>query len=195
MLLVLAVLGASVLAAAAHFASLLLGLELLGVALYGLIAYPASRPGPVEAGTKYLVLAGVASAVLVFGMACVYGATGSLRLADAAAGGSPLAEAGLVLMLLGLFFKLALVPLHMWTPDVYVGAPAPVTALVATVSKGSVLVVLWRVMALRRPTCRPPPTSWPPRASPPCCWATCWPCARPTSSAWWPTPPSPTWAT
>ena len=146
-LLLLAVLGAATLAAAAHFAALLLGLELLGVALYGLIAYPASRPGPVEAGVKYLVLAGVASAVLVFGMACAYAGTGSLRVADAAAGGSPLAAAGLALILLGLFFKLALVPLHMWTPDVYVGAPAPVTALIATVSKGSVLAVLWRVMA------------------------------------------------
>jgi len=149
-LLVLAVLGAAVLASAVHFAALLLGLEILSVALYGLIAYPASRRGPVEAGVKYLVLAGVASAILVFGMACLYAATGDLTLAGAVGGaatGDLLAVAGLVLLLLGLFFKLALVPLHMWTPDVYVGAPAPVTALVATVSKGAALAVLWRVLA------------------------------------------------
>jgi NADH-quinone oxidoreductase subunit N len=148
-LLVLAVLGAAALAAATHFASLLLGLELLSVSLYGLIAYPAARRAPVEAGVKYLVLAGVASAVLVFGMACVYAGTGSLDLAGvagAATAASPLALAGAVLLLLGLFFKLALVPLHMWTPDVYVGAPAPATAAVATVSKGAVLAVLWRLL-------------------------------------------------
>jgi NADH-quinone oxidoreductase subunit N len=150
-LLVLAVLGAAALAAAAHVATLLLGLELLSVSLYGLIAHPVSRRGAVEAGLKYLVLAGVSSAILVFGMACVYAGTGTLTLTGitvaAAMGGGPLASAGLVLILVGLFFKLALVPLHMWTPDVYVGAPAPSTALVATVSKGAVVVVLWRLVA------------------------------------------------
>lgn len=151
-LLLLATLGAGVIVAANHFASVFLGLEILSVSLYGLIAYPRRRAIAVEAGIKYLVLAGFSSAFLIFGMALLYAQTGTLALSPLAermlAGGpaalDPIALAGLALLAVGFGFKLAVVPFHMWTPDVYQGAPAPVTAFVATASKGAVLALLLR---------------------------------------------------
>lgn len=150
-LLLAASLGAATLAASTHFASLFLGLELLSVSLYGLIAYPLSREEFVEAAIKYLVLAGATSAFLVFGMALVYNETGSLALGELApfiaapvSAGGALIAAGLALMLIGLGFKLAVVPVHMWTPDIYQGAPPPVGAYIATVSKGAILALLVR---------------------------------------------------
>ncbi|MEN6585320.1 MAG: NADH-quinone oxidoreductase subunit N [Sulfuricella sp.] len=150
-LLLAAALGAAVLAASSHFASFFLGLELLSVSLFALIAYPAHARLPLEAGIKYLVLAGLSSALLLFGMALIYARLGSMRFADigvgvAAAGQGPDAYllAGLALIVSGVGFKLALVPFHMWTPDVYEGAPAPVAAFVATVSKGAVFALLLR---------------------------------------------------
>ena len=143
-LLLVATLGAMVLAASIHFASLFLGIEILSVALYGLIAYLRDRPLPLEAGIKYLILAGSSSAFLAFGIALVYADVGALNFATVAQriGGDQsgvsleLLLPGTVLVLVGIGFKLALAPFHMWTPDVYEGAPAPVTAFVATVSKG-----------------------------------------------------------
>jgi NADH-quinone oxidoreductase subunit N len=147
-LVLLAVFGASVLAASNHFASLFLGLEVLSVALFALFAYP--RQGrPLEAGIKYLVLSGVSSAFLLFGMALVYGATGSLDFDRLGPGvqADALGSVGLGLMLVGFGFKLAVVPFHMWTPDVFEGAPAPIAGLVATISKGAVLALLLRLFA------------------------------------------------
>ena len=148
LLLLLATLGAVVLAGSVHFASLFLGLEIMSVSLYALIAYPRGRRRPLEAGIKYLVLAAASSAFLLFGMALIYAETGSMDLATLApflAGeGGALVLAGFGLLLTGIGFKLALVPFHMWTPDVYTGAPAPVTALVATVSKGGMFAVVLR---------------------------------------------------
>ncbi|MCX6998012.1 MAG: NADH-quinone oxidoreductase subunit N [Kiritimatiellaeota bacterium] len=143
-------LGAGVLAASAHFASFFLGLELLSVSLFALVAYPRTNPLCIEAGIKYLVLAGTSSAFLLFGVGLVYAALGTLdfaRLAAAAAGGAApglLILAGVSLTLVGIGFKLSLVPFHLWAPDVYQGAPAPVAALVATVSKGAVFALLLR---------------------------------------------------
>jgi NADH-quinone oxidoreductase subunit N len=148
-LLLLAALGACVLATASNFATLFLGLELMGVSLYGLIAFPRERLESTEAGIKYLVLAGASSAFLLFGMALVYADTGVMDLASVgAAAGKPgfLVPAGLALMVVGLGFKLAVVPFHLWTPDVYDGAPAPVTAFIASVSKGATAVVLARIL-------------------------------------------------
>jgi NADH-quinone oxidoreductase subunit N len=151
LLLLLATFGASVLVVAEHFAALLLGLETLSVALYGLIGYLRRERLAGEAAIKYLILAGVATASLVLGMAFIYAETGSLRLPEAATAlaagtGGWLVAAGVVLLVAGLGFKLALVPFHLWTPDVYAGAPAPVTAFVATVSKSAVFVVLLRTL-------------------------------------------------
>ena len=148
-----ATMGAITLAVAVHFATLLLGLEILAISLYALIAYPEDEGHPpLEASLKYLVLSGVASATLLFGMALIYSDTGSLTfsaISESLAGpasGSVLLVVGNVMLLGGIAFKLSLVPFHMWTPDVYQGAPAPVTGYLATVSKGAVLVALLRIM-------------------------------------------------
>ncbi|MGC2544777.1 MAG: NADH-quinone oxidoreductase subunit N, partial [Silvibacterium sp.] len=150
-LLLVATLGAMVLAASSHFASLFLGLEVLSVALYALIAYFGDRPLPVEAGIKYLVLAASSSAFLLFGIALVYADLGTMDFAQIAHlvairtdPNLALLLPGVVLIITGIGFKLALVPFHMWTPDVYQGAPAPVTAFVATVSKGGMFALLLR---------------------------------------------------
>ena len=149
-LLSAATLGASVLVASSHFASFFLGLELLSVSLYGMISYTYIRPLSVEAGIKYLVLAAVSAAFLLFGMALVYMAAGTMefdRMAALIGEGTLSRELmlpGIALIITGFGFKLALVPFHFWTPDVYQGAPAPVAAYVATVSKGAMFALLLR---------------------------------------------------
>ncbi len=150
-LLIIATLGSATLAASSHFASFFLGLELLSVSLYGLIAYIRRREMDIEAGVKYLILAATSAAILLFGMALVYAELGTMefsRLAsDLAQPGtwSPVVLlAGVAMLIVGIGFKLAIVPFHMWTPDIYQGAPAPVTAYVATVSKGSMFALLLR---------------------------------------------------
>lgn len=148
-LLLLSALGGTVLAASSHAASLFLGVELLGIPLAVLSAYLPARAQGIEAGFKYLVLAGVSAAVLLFGLALLYAEAGDLSLAallQAAPGGrSALSRLGIALVLAGLGYKLALAPFHQWAPDVYDGAPAPVAALAATVSKAAVIALLLRV--------------------------------------------------
>jgi NADH-quinone oxidoreductase subunit N len=150
-LIILATLGASVLVISKHFVSLFLGLEILSVSLYGMIAYLRKREKSDEAGIKYLILAAFSSAFLLFGMALIYAATGTMDF-DALSGYFSafdqlplLVTSGLGLMIVGAGFKLGVVPFHMWTPDVYEGAPAPVTAFIATVSKGGMVVLLVRL--------------------------------------------------
>ena len=147
-LLAIATLGAGTTAAAANFAGFLLGLEVLSVSLYVMIAYPEDAKPPLEAAAKYLVLSGAASSTMLFGMALIYLVTGTLAFAydDARlpATDHAILALGQAMLLAGVFFKLSLVPFHMWTPDVYQGAPAPVTGFVATVSKGAVFAVLLR---------------------------------------------------
>lgn len=150
-LLLLATLGATSMVISNHFISFFLSLEILSVSLYTLIAYPKKATASVEAGVKYLMLAAVSSAILVFGFGLIYVETGQLSLSGlntlSASGGegSLWLTVGIGLVIAGLGFKLALVPFHLWTPDVYAGAPAPTSAFVATVSKGSVFVFLWRL--------------------------------------------------
>ncbi|PJJ74972.1 NADH dehydrogenase subunit N [Thermoflavifilum aggregans] len=150
-LLLLATLGATSMVISNHFVSFFLSLEILSVSLYTLIAYPKKMTASVEAGVKYLVLAAVSSAVLVFGLGLIYVETGQMSIAELgklATGGMDAniwMIVGLGLVIAGLGFKLALVPFHLWTPDVYAGAPAPTSAFVATISKGSVFVFLWRL--------------------------------------------------
>jgi NADH-quinone oxidoreductase subunit N len=151
LLLVLSVLGAVVLIQSTHMVSLLLGMELMGVALYAMIAFPERGQLPLEAAIKYLVLSACASAMLLYGFALLYAATGDLSYAGigtkailAYAQNPVLVISGTVLVLAGICFKLSLVPFHMWTPDVYEGAPTPVTGFLATVSKGAVFVALAR---------------------------------------------------
>ena len=152
LLLLLATLGAAALVASDQFASFFLGLETLSISLLGLIAYPRARERPLEAAIKYLMLAGVSSAILLFGMALVYARFGTLsfeRLAldlRALTGTrpDPYWLTGLAMIVAGIGFKLSLVPFHMWAPDVYEGAPAPVTGFIAVVSKGAVFALLLR---------------------------------------------------
>lgn len=143
-------LGAALLAVANHFILFFLGIETLSISLYILIAFQRSKDSSIEAGIKYLILASVSSAFLLFGMALIYTASGTMQFNGivSALGESgqlsTLVISGFAMMMVGIGFKLALVPFHMWTPDVYQGAPAPVTAYIATVSKGAVMAVLIR---------------------------------------------------
>jgi len=145
-----ATLGAVLLAAANHFVLFFMGIETLSISLYILIAFRRFKSDSIEAGIKYLILASVSSAFLLFGMALIYTAYGTMqfdKIFTAIGSGNKLPVlviTGFGMMLVGIGFKLALVPFHMWTPDVYQGAPAPVAAYVATVSKGSVMAVLIR---------------------------------------------------
>jgi NADH-quinone oxidoreductase subunit N len=148
-LLFLGTLGAAVLTISRHFISLFLGLELLSVSLYALIAYLRNRNNAIEAGMKYLVLAALSSALLLLGMAFVYMETGSMEFIAIAqkisgSASSALFIMGIGIMMVAIGFKLALVPFHLWAADVYQGAPSPVTAFIATVSKIGVFAVLLR---------------------------------------------------
>lgn len=151
LLLLLASAGAVVLVAASHLASFLLGLELLGVSLYALIAYPERSELALEAAIKYLVLSGAASAVLLFGFALLYAALGTLSFAAIGelAGWLPpaplLIASGAAMAFAGMAFKLSLAPFHMWTPDVYQGAPTPVSGFLAGIAKGTVFVAVVRL--------------------------------------------------
>lgn len=149
-LLILATLGACTLVISKHFISLFLGLEILSVSLYSMIAYLRKRERSDEAGIKYLIMAAFSSAFLLFGMALVYASTGSMEFQAIAEHFQGLSElplilmTGLGLMVVGIGFKLSVVPFHMWAADVYQGAPAPVTAFIATISKGGMIVLLVR---------------------------------------------------
>lgn len=152
LLLMMAALGCLALNSATHFASFFIGLEILSVSLYAMIAYLRERERSVEAGLKYLVLAGASSAFLLFGMALIYAEVGTMQFAELARavreGQERWVLAGVGMMVIGIGFKLAVVPFHMWTPDVYEGAPAPVTAFVATASKGAVFALVLRFFGL-----------------------------------------------
>jgi NADH-quinone oxidoreductase subunit N len=149
LLVVTATLGAMVMAAASHFATFVLGLEILSISLYTLVAYTEEEHPPLEAALKYLVLSAVASIMVLFGMALIYNATGSMSFDAISSPANARLEihlrVGQALMFTGIAFKLSLVPFHMWTPDVYQGAPAPVTGFIATVSKAAVFALLLRL--------------------------------------------------
>ncbi len=148
-------LGALTLVCSVHFASFILGLELLGVSLYAMISYPARGVLGIEAALKYLILSGVSSAFILFGIALLLAVVGSLDFSiikgfdyQPAGNHRIILLTSMVLILAGLMFKLSLVPFHLWTPDVYQGAPAPVSAFVATVSKVAIFAALLRFFAV-----------------------------------------------
>jgi NADH-quinone oxidoreductase subunit N len=145
LLLLIGAAGGLVLSGARHMGSLFLGLELMSVPLYGMIGYLVKDRRALEASIKYLVLSATASLFILFGIALVYAHTGSLAFVSLAGqAGAGLVVAGVAMILIGIAFKLSLVPFHLWTPDVYHGAPAPVGAFLATVSKIAVVLVLLR---------------------------------------------------
>jgi len=159
-LLLLATVGMMVMGAAMDFITIFLGLEMLSLCLYVLASFFKRRSGSIEAGFKYLILGAFASGFLVYGMAFVYGALGTTNLATigetirAGAGSTPSTPTlafGLALILVGLGFKISLVPFHMWAPDVYCGAPTPVTAFIATGSKAAGFAALIRIFTLTLP--------------------------------------------
>ena len=136
--------GAMLMAGAANLMIVFLGLELLSLALYCLCAM-SNRPTARESGLKYLILSSMASGFLLYGSALLFGATGSVAFsALATAPVTPLLALGAGLFLVGIAFKLSLVPFHAWTPDVYEGAPLAVTAFMSVVTKAGTLAVLAR---------------------------------------------------
>jgi NADH-quinone oxidoreductase subunit N len=154
-LLLFSVLGMAVLVSAQNLVTLFIGFELLSIPLYVLCASEYRREGSLESGLKYLVIGSVGSATLVYGLALVYGATGSTQFSTIAAQissgglaggllGDPMLLTGLALVLVGFAFKASVAPFHQWTPDVYEGAPTPVTAFMATATKAAALGVLLR---------------------------------------------------
>ncbi len=146
------------LAEATNLMTLFLGLEWFSIGLYILCAYDVDVEGSLEAGLKYLIVGGFGSAVLLFGSAFVYGATGELGFSEIAQATSQqgLSEdlfllAGLAMIIVGLGFKVSAAPFHMWTPDVYEGAPTPVTAFMAAATKAAALVLTLRLLVTAFP--------------------------------------------
>ncbi|HEY5513574.1 MAG TPA: proton-conducting transporter membrane subunit, partial [Geomonas sp.] len=126
-----------VLPCASNLLVLFLALESIAFAFYILVAIDLGRDESGEAGLKYLLMGAVAAALTAFGIALIYAGSGTLELsaALAAPGNRPIISAGWGLVIIGIAFKLSLVPAHLWTPDVYQGAPAPVAAFLSTASK------------------------------------------------------------
>ncbi|MDR3416119.1 MAG: NADH-quinone oxidoreductase subunit NuoN [Nevskia sp.] len=150
-LLALSALGGLVIVCSRHFAAFFVGLELLSIPLYGMIGYLVKERRSLEASVKYLVLSAVASAFILFGMALVYSQTGTLdfhqigvTVPGLRGNEAAVVTVGAAMLLVGIAFKLSLAPFHLWTPDVYEGAPAPVAAYLATASKTAVLALLLR---------------------------------------------------
>ena len=151
-LMLFAAAGMSLLALSAEFITLFINLEVMSIATYALTAFLRRGPRPSEAGFKYFILGAFSAALLLYGAALLYGATGATKLVEvsaalpAAFASSPgLVYAGIGLVLAGFAFKVAAVPFHMWTPDVYEGAPTPVTALMSAGVKAAAFVAMVRV--------------------------------------------------
>jgi len=145
--------GAMLMAMANDLIIVFLGLEILSIALYVLTAFNYRRAASGEAALKYFILGGFSSAIFIYGVALTYGATGSTNLTQISDFLSKnvvltngLLLAGVALMLVGFAFKIAAVPFHMWTPDVYQGAPSPVTGFMAAVAKAGAFAALLRVL-------------------------------------------------
>ncbi|GAC1450204.1 MAG: hypothetical protein PVSMB4_08930 [Ktedonobacterales bacterium] len=170
MLILLAATGMMLMASAANLMMIFVGLELLSLALYILSAYFATRFRSQEAGMKYFLLSSFASGFLLYGMALTYGSTGATSLSGIRTfldhhpfvitlGSGPLLAAGLALLAVGFCFKVAAVPFHAWTPDVYVGAPTTVTAFMSVGTKVAAFVALGRTFLF---ALHPVAASWEP---------------------------------
>lgn len=143
-------------ASANDFALLFVALELVTVTFYVLVSFQRRRAPSLEAGVKYLILGALSSAFLVYGIALVFGVSGTMNFLHLAASPpeilqSPLLAVGLLLVLVGLGFKVAVVPFQIWAPDVYQGAPLPTTAFLAVGSKATGMVLLLRVLFAAAP--------------------------------------------
>ncbi|HEX4033247.1 MAG TPA: NADH-quinone oxidoreductase subunit N [Solirubrobacteraceae bacterium] len=150
-LLLASIAGMSLLASATDLVALFVGIELLSIPLYVLCATEMRRAASLESGLKYLIIGSVGSATLLYGLALLYGATGATSfsgIADSISAGhssNTLLLTGVALVLVGLCFKASVAPFHQWTPDVYEGAPTPITAFMAVATKAAAFGVLIRV--------------------------------------------------
>ncbi len=147
-------LGMMVMISANHYLSMYLGLELLSLSLYAMVAFDRENPKAAEAAMKYFVLGAIASGMLLYGMSMVYGMTGSLNIVEIAVAVEKMQGDnnivlifGLVFMVIGLSFKLGAVPFHMWIPDVYHGSPTAVTSYIATAPKVAGFAMIIRILA------------------------------------------------
>ncbi len=154
-LIMLAVLGMMVMISGYSLLTLYLGLEILSLSLYTLIAIARHRAVAVEAALKYFVLGAIASGLLLYGMSMIYGISNSLNIAEIAAFSNSTAMTsrevlvinfGLVFLVVGIAFKLGAVPFHMWVPDVYQGAPTATTLFISTVPKIAAVAMLVRLL-------------------------------------------------
>ncbi|MDC0965416.1 NADH-quinone oxidoreductase subunit NuoN [Candidatus Thioglobus sp.] len=154
-LVLLSVLGMMVMVSGYSLLTLYLGLEILSLSLYTLIAIARERAGAIEAALKYFVLGAIASGLLLYGMSMIYGISGSINITDIAnfAANADLASRetlilnfGLVFLVIGIAFKLGAVPFHMWVPDVYEGSPTSVTLFLSTVPKVAAVAMLVRIL-------------------------------------------------
>lgn len=151
-LMLLSAAGGILMAKANDLILVFLGLEILSISLYVMVGYQLRRSGSLEAAIKYFVLGAFASAIFLYGMALIYGSTGTTNLlqisaflrAETLTGGVFLGGVGLIIV--GLGFKVAAVPFHMWTPDVYQGAPTPVTGFMAAAAKAAGFAALLRIV-------------------------------------------------
>ncbi len=152
-LVLFATLGMMVMISANHFLTLYMGLELLSLSLYALVALQRDSAIAAEAAMKYFILGALASGMLLYGMSMVYGATGNLDitrialLLQAGVGSNLVLIFGLVFIVAGLAFKLGVVPFHMWLPDVYQGAPTAVTLFIGTATKVAAFAFVIRLLA------------------------------------------------
>jgi len=153
-LLILSAFGAMVLAASTDLLTLFIGLETMSLGVYSMVAFRRGSPRAAEGGIKYFLLGSFAAAILLFGAALLYGATGHTALAEigrvvqAGEAEPRLLILGMLMLLVGLLFKVSAVPFHMWTPDAYEGAVTPATAFMSVVVKAAAFAVLLRVVLL-----------------------------------------------
>ena len=151
-LAVYATLGMMVMITANHFLTLYLGLELLSLSLYAMVALQRDSARATEAAMKYFVLGALASGLLLYGISMLYGATGTLEISGVAqsiyhqAGSKTVLMFGLVFVVAGLAFKLGVVPFHMWIPDVYHGAPTAITLFIASAPKLAAFAMAMRLL-------------------------------------------------
>ena len=159
-LLLFAVCGMMILTSTSHLLIMFLGLELFSIALYILTGLRKTREDSLEAALKYFLLGAFASGFLLYGMALLYGISGTLALEkmNFVSSTPALLSAAVLLIFTGLAFKAALAPFHMWTPDVYQGAPTPITAFMSTATKATAFIVLIRVLDF---TLEQTPFLWP----------------------------------
>lgn len=148
-LVLFAALGMMLLVSARELISFFVSLELMALSVYVLVGIRRYDPRSNEAAIKYFMLGGLSSAIMLFGIAFIYGATNTTdfpAILKAVSNYSPLVFIGLTLFIIGLCFKIALVPFHMWAPDVYEGAPTPITAFISTVPKVAILGAFGRIL-------------------------------------------------